>query len=229
VYSAPWGIAPWDKGTGIQGLLDRFVTSGTLPPAIFVFASEFGALYPSSECTDSYDGRQWFERYVVGTVVPYVDIHYRTLPWATGRSLLGYSEGAYCAASLLVRHPDVFGQAAALSGYYHAGLRSAATPTAWRVFGDDAARIAAASPALVVGTLSATARSSLFIVLEAQPAEPLFGAEYSGFAAALTGAGIAHATIPVLGVGHSWPTVRATLEQVLRLLVGRQVRMGVSF
>ena len=229
VYSAPWGMEIWDRGAGIRGQLDRLVTSGALPPAIFVFASDFGALYASSECTDSYDGRQWFERYIVETVVPYVDVHYRTLPWAAGRSLLGYSEGAYCAASLLVRHPDVFGQAAALSGYYHAALRSASTPTAWRVFGGDAARIAAGSPALAVGTLSATTRNSLFIVLEAQPDEPLFGSEYAGFAAALAGAGIAHATIPVLGVGHSWPVVRATLETVLRLLVGRQVRMGVSF
>ncbi len=229
VYSAPWGLAEWDKGIGIRSLLDLFVTSGLLPPAIFVFASEFGALYPSSECADSYDGRQWFERYFVGTVVPYVDTHYRTMKRAEGRSLLGYSEGAFCAASLLVRHPDVFGQAAALSGYYQAGLRSAETPSAWRVFGGDATRIAAASPARVVATLSATARSSLFIVLEAQPTEPLFGAEYAGFAAALTGAGIAHATIPVLGVGHAWPAVRDTLGPVLRLLVARQVRMGVTF
>ncbi|MHB8459439.1 MAG: alpha/beta hydrolase [Candidatus Limnocylindrales bacterium] len=229
VYSAPWALAPWDKGTGFRGLLDRLVTSGALPPALFVFASQFGALYPSSECTNSYDGRQWFERYIVGTVVPYVDAHYRTVPRPAGRSLLGFSEGAYCAASLLVRHPDVFGQAAALSGYYQAGLRSAATPSAWRVFGGDAARLAAASPTLVVGTLSSAARRSLFIVLEAQPNDPLFGAEYARFATALSGAGIAHATIPILGVGHSWAAVRTTLESVLRLLAERQVRMGVAF
>lgn len=123
----------------------------------------------------------------------------------------------------------MIGQAAALSGYYHAGLRSAATPTAWRVFGGNAARIAAASPTLVVGTLPASARDSLFIVLVSQPDDPLFGREYIEFSAALAGAGVAHATIPIREVGHSWPAVRATLEPVLRLLVARQVRMGVSF
>lgn len=72
VYSAPNGMATWDKGAGIRGLLDRLITAGALPPLIFVFASHFGALYPSSECADSFDGRQWFERYVVQTIVPYV-------------------------------------------------------------------------------------------------------------------------------------------------------------
>ena len=61
------------------------------------------------------------------TVVPYIDANYPTIPEAAAARSSATREGGYCAASLLFRHPDVFGQAVSLTGYYEAGLESPST------------------------------------------------------------------------------------------------------
>jgi enterochelin esterase-like enzyme len=46
-------------------------------------------------------------------VVPYIDKEYPALAEARGRLLLGFSKSGWGAWSLLLRHPDLFGMAAA--------------------------------------------------------------------------------------------------------------------
>lgn len=53
------------------------------------------------------------ETYFLKVVLPFVERHYPVRPGPDGRLLLGFSKSGYGAFSLLLRHPDVFGKAAA--------------------------------------------------------------------------------------------------------------------
>jgi enterochelin esterase-like enzyme len=53
------------------------------------------------------------ESYFLNVVVPFIDRTYPTLAGKEGRLLLGFSKSGCGAFSLLLRHPDVFGKAAA--------------------------------------------------------------------------------------------------------------------
>ena len=53
------------------------------------------------------------ERYVLKAVVPFIDKTYPVRAAAEGRLLLGFSKSGWGAWSLLLRHPDQFGKAAA--------------------------------------------------------------------------------------------------------------------
>ncbi|MGD9858104.1 MAG: alpha/beta hydrolase-fold protein [Planctomycetaceae bacterium] len=53
------------------------------------------------------------ESYLLKVVVPLVDRTYPTIAKAEGRLLVGFSKSGWGAFSLLLRHPDMFGKAAA--------------------------------------------------------------------------------------------------------------------
>jgi enterochelin esterase-like enzyme len=53
------------------------------------------------------------ESHLMRVVVPFVERNYPAMPHPAGRSLVGFSKSGWGAFSLILRHPDVFGQAAA--------------------------------------------------------------------------------------------------------------------
>jgi S-formylglutathione hydrolase FrmB len=53
------------------------------------------------------------ETYLLKVVVPFIDAQYPTQAEPRGRLLLGFSKSGWGAVSLLLRHPDLFGKAAA--------------------------------------------------------------------------------------------------------------------
>ncbi len=227
LYEVPWTFESWQQAIGIKGLLDGSIDSGRLRPLIVVFAAHNGAPYPDSECVDSVDGRQQLETYITTTVVSYVDATYRTIARPEARALFGFSQGGFCAPMLLLRHPDIYRQAIALSGYFQAGVRSGVTPNAWRPFGADAAAIADHSPLVLAGTVPAAVRPSLFLVVSADPRERLYGPQYQRFAAVLAADGYRFLLLPS-ALGHSWPGVRATLPPALRAVEARWAALGVG-
>ncbi len=226
VYQAPMTLQHWDSSMQLTSVLDSLITSGTIPPQIFVFAGSNGGPYPDSECADSFDGTEWFDRYMATTVVPYIDANYPTIPEAAARSLLGYSQGGYCAAALMFRHPDVFGQAVSLTGYYEAGLDSPSTSNAWKPFNRDPALIQAFSPLDVVSTIPQDVRSKLFMVMTADPTANPYGQQLASFASTLQASGVPSATFPITNA-HSWSVVRTTLPIVLPMISQRQLQLGV--
>lgn len=226
IYEVPWGVRGWSTGAHITGVLDTLIDGGQMPASIVAFVDMTGGPYPASECVDSTDHRQWLERYITGTVVPYVDANYRTIATAAARSLLGFSFGGFCAPMLAMRHPDLFATAIAFSGYYQAGIRSNETPNSWRPFGGNAAVEATYSPLVLAGKLSPAARSTLFFELSAKPTETFFGPQYAEFAAALHQAHVSVALYPSVE-GHSWQEVRDELPAVLKTLGQRQNALGV--
>ncbi len=226
IYTVPWDLTHWSMGIHVTALLDQAITAGTLPPSIVAFVDLAGGPFPNSECANSYDGREWTDTYVSSTVVRYVDSHYRTIADPRARTIAGFSQGGFCAANLLLRHPGVFRQAAIFAGYFEAGLSSGETVNAWMPFGHVASVIAANSPMQTADTLSSAVRSQLFLVLSAQPGLGVFGAQASRFAAVLTRDG--YPTDFLWNqLGHAWKAVRQEFLPALQAIAEREVRTGV--
>lgn len=227
LYVLPWGISGgWTTSVHIQQLLDSLITSGAIPAQVVVFASAMGGPFPDSECVNSADGRQNFDSYIVNTLVPFIDSHYQTIRTAAARATMGFSQGGFCASMLLFKHPTVFGSAISFSGYYQAGIRSSETPNAWRPFGGSATYEAAWSPLMLAGQIPAVTRSSMFMVMEADPTEAFFGPQYEAMVTAAHAAGISLALLPS-GLGHSWAAPRDLMSRALVLVAERQNAWGV--
>jgi enterochelin esterase-like enzyme len=227
IYQAPMTFDYWNTSIRVQSMLDSLITAGTIPPVIVVFAAGTQGPYPDSECANSWDGREWFDRYMATDVVAYVDSHYSTIAKSEGRTLLGFSEGGYCAAALQARHPDVFSQAIAIAGYYMAGIESQTTVNAWRPFNRDPALIRAASAMDLIPGMSKVVRDSLFTVIAADPTVEPFGTQFTAFTQVLESSGVPAAILTV-PEAHSWKVVRNLLPTVLQLTSARQVKLGVA-
>ena len=101
-YEAPSTLGSWQNGMAFTTAMDGLMTSGYMPPAIVVFASTAGGPYVDAECADTFDGKEWFNRYMATDVVKWVDFepsHDRDAgrsehPWLlAGRLLLGRDHG----------------------------------------------------------------------------------------------------------------------------------------
>ena len=128
LYEAPTGLTLWNKGTDVITALDTLIDTGEMPASIVVFIDSIGAPYGDTECADSSNAPQWFERFISTTVVDYVDAHYKTIPQARARGIMGMSAGGFCAAMLAMRHPDVFSISISFSGYFWAGAAGTSRP-----------------------------------------------------------------------------------------------------
>jgi enterochelin esterase-like enzyme len=227
IYEAPWSLTGgWTTAVRVQPMLDALIDTGQLPPTIMVFVSEHGDAYPDSECVNSVDGREWFERFLTTTVVPYVDSHFRTISRPTARAVVGYSQGGYCASMLAMRHPDLFASALSWSGYFQAGIRSSQTPNAWRPFGGDPTVEAAWSPFTLAQGLAPRIAGRMFVELSADPSDSFYGVQYGSFAATLHAVGVPVALFPTR-LGHAWTAVRVQAPTMLMTLADRWTALGV--
>jgi enterochelin esterase-like enzyme len=225
-FVAPQSIGTWEQGMRLPSVLDALITGGSIPPAIVVFANQFGGPYPDSECANSVDGREWFDRFVATDLVSWVDTNLRTIATPASRATLGFSTGGYCAAAFVAHHPDVFGSAIVLSGYFVSGIHSGTTPNAWRPFNNDPTVVDAVSPMTVIPRIQASLRARLFYVTAADSTQGFYGPQMEKFAAVLQGAGVAMALIPT-PLGHSWDAATQLLPTMLELVAGRMVTLGV--
>ncbi len=225
-YEAPSSLASWQAGMAFTSTMDALITSGQLPPVIVVFANQAGGPYVDAECADTFDGREWFNRYMATDVVGWVDSHLRTIATPQARSTLGFSQGGYCSAAIMARHPDIFQTSISMSGYFQAGVKSGTTPNAWRPFNDDPTLMAAASPLVLVPALAASVRSGLMVIMEADPTNGFYGVQASMYAAALDAAGVPMAVLPDTR-GHSWDAARTDIPAMMRIAALRMAQLGV--
>ncbi|MFI5258529.1 MAG: alpha/beta hydrolase, partial [Candidatus Limnocylindrales bacterium] len=223
VYEAPFTFNLWNSAFHVKATLDALIDGGEIPPSLFVFMNEWGGPFADPQCSDSYDGREKVDQFMGVTVPAYVDKHYRTIARPEARSLIGMSEGGYCAAILALHHPDVFGSEMSFSGYFTAGLGSAGAAV---VYGGNQTLIYQDSPRYVAPGLAQSVRSSLYVVLVAEPSQALYGPEATGYAAILDGAGIKY-TFVEAKEPHGWPQVRDYFGQALTLVGLREAELGV--
>ena len=226
VYTVPWDLTHWQLGIHITGLLDQAIGAGQIPPEIVAFIDLAGGPFPNSECANSYDGREHADTFVSTTVVDWTDAHLRTIPGANARTVLGFSQGGFCAANLLIRHPTVFHQAVAFSGYFVAGLRTGETINAWMPWGRVPSAVAANSPMQTAAELAPSVRRQLFVVLSGEPDEPPFGEQLGSFARVLQDAGYP-TDLLWNRLGHAWAAVKGEFVPALRAVAQREVLTGV--
>ncbi len=223
LYEAPYAYSHWNRAANLSNQLDALIDSGQMPPAIVVAMTTAGGPYATSECTNSYDRREWFDTYVAQTVVPWVDSHYRTIVESRARAVFGASQGGYCAAALAARHPHLFGTSLVYSGYFHAG---GVGPPSTLPFGTDQSFIDAASPDALIFDMTRVTRANLYYILVAKSSQPLYGEEAVRFDKLLTQAGMTHKFIES-AVPHGWAQVRAEFAAGMEAWAARMVSQGV--
>jgi len=223
LYEVPWPVEVWNSAISTTATLDALMDAGTIPASIVVFVDDYGAPYPDTECADSYDGHQWYDRWIAETLVPWVDSNFRTIARPQARGLMGMSQGGYCSAILELHHPELFGAAISFSGYFHAG---AAGSDSARPFGGRASLIDSDSPDVVIDRLPSDKRAGMYFVLVAEPNQQLYGRQATGFADLLTAAGYSHLLIETQ-LAHGWVQVRQEMPAAIAAWAGRMVATGV--
>ena len=98
----------------IQERLDRLIATGQIQPMIVVMPDCFtrygGSQYLNSTATGRY------EDHLIGEVIPFIDLQYRTRAEPDSRAIAGKSSGGYGAIVQAMRHPDIIGSVACHSG-----------------------------------------------------------------------------------------------------------------
>jgi enterochelin esterase-like enzyme len=227
IYEAPSGFSSWERGAHFVETLDGLIDGGVMPPTIVVFASNQGSPYVDGECANSYDGREQLDTYYSSTLVSWTDANLRTIRSPDARTFLGYSEGGYCAAVLVMRHPSVFHQDISLSGYYQGGIVSNQTVNAWRPFDKNPALLATYSPDVLASKIDAALRREMFVILSGTPTEAFYGPQLTNFGDELRALGFPVEVLDVTSYGHSWPGMRTVVPYALELLGEREAERGV--
>ncbi len=93
---------------------DAAFASGQAPPVIVVYVDAW-TRYGGSQFVDS-PGTGRYHSYLCDEVVPWVDQHYRTLPAAAHRAIMGKSSGGFGAMITPMLRPDLFGALASHAG-----------------------------------------------------------------------------------------------------------------
>lgn len=211
LHGDPGSYRDW-LNLGITRLLDAGIASGSLPPLIAVMPDGNGKVNAASQWADAWDGRDQVEDSVL-ELAAVVDRQYRTLPGPRHRVVAGLSEGGFGAANLASRHPDLFGVAVSLSGYF-----TAQGP----VFGSNPAYQRANSPAAVVGVSAAARRVYYFLAVGRQ--DTRYRNDAQAFARELDRLAVRHQLVLLSG-GHDggvWTTgLVLALEQVRAQLEDR--------
>ncbi len=99
----------WDKRTGIESYAKTVSFLIVMPDAN-------DSWYTNSATVP----RDKFEDYITKDVISEIDTKYRTIREKRARAIAGLSMGGYGAIKLALRHPDLFGFAASLSGAFNA-------------------------------------------------------------------------------------------------------------
>ncbi len=126
---------------------DSLVAQHRLAPSIIVVPRIDTPASLDTECVNGTPGMPqtdtWLSRDLPAWVVTHLHARRDRTSWA----VMGYSYGAWCAASLSMRHPDVFGAGIVLQGYFRPDFSSGYDPLTTRgTQAYDLIRLARTSP-----------------------------------------------------------------------------------
>jgi len=119
LHGWPGGDGNW-LGQGRAAVtLDSMIASHAIPEVIALFPNANGrGILGRSMYLSAWDGSFDIQRVRVRDLVAWADSAWRTRPGPAARALIGLSEGGSAAVNLALRHPDVFGACASLSGEF---------------------------------------------------------------------------------------------------------------
>jgi S-formylglutathione hydrolase FrmB len=119
VWGSPEG---WTGPMNVVAHLEAAERSGSVHPYILVVPEVTpirGHTTPrdNEECSDI-PGDAMVDTWLTQDVRTMVLTDFRAEPGPSGWGLMGYSTGGFCAAKLILQHPDLYKAAVSLSGYY---------------------------------------------------------------------------------------------------------------
>lgn len=191
---------------------DALVANGLMRETVIVSADGTGPIYGFSEWANSFDGRQRMEDAIATDLVHYIDQNYRTLPDAADRAIGGNSEGGFGAVNIALHHPDIFGAALSMGGYFNAegpvfGYGRGSTP--YRAYN---------SPSSYIYTPSgARAARVLHFVICVGTDDGVYYMDGISFSQQLLKSGL-HVTLLKDAGGHSWELWALELGESLPVL-----------
>ncbi len=100
---------------GFRLWVDNLIEEEIIEPMIIVMPNAGTEPYGFSFYTNSMLNGN-FEDFIVNDLVSYMDKNYNTIPNASGRAVVGHSQGGYAAFKFGMLHPDVFGTIGSHSG-----------------------------------------------------------------------------------------------------------------
>ncbi len=109
----------WVVSLHVGDALDHEIATGRMPPAVVVFPLQDFDQTTDSECVDAVGGAK-FDTFLTRDVHAAVVAQFRVRGDRLGWGIMGTSTGGFCAMNLAMRHPDMYGAAASLSGYFTA-------------------------------------------------------------------------------------------------------------
>jgi len=100
---------------GFRLWVDNLIDLEVIDPMIIVMPNSGTEPYGFSFYTNSMLNGN-FEDFIVNDLVSYMDKNYNTIPNASGRAVVGHSQGGYAAFKFGMLHPNKFGTVASHSG-----------------------------------------------------------------------------------------------------------------
>ena len=126
---------------------DRLTAAHQLAPTIFVIPMIDTPWKLDTECVNGGPGQPQVESWLASVVPTWTVHHFRAQTARTSWATVGYSYGGWCAAALAMRHPDVYGGAVVLEGYFRPDFSPAYDPlTPAAKVGFDLIRMAKTDP-----------------------------------------------------------------------------------
>jgi pimeloyl-ACP methyl ester carboxylesterase len=127
--------------------IDTLTAEHRLAPSLVVIPRIDTPASLDTECTNGGPGEPQTDTWLSHDLPQWVVQHFRAQKSRTSWATVGYSYGAWCAASLTIRHPDVFGAAIVLLGYFRPDFSPSYDPlTATSSRAYDLVRIAEKTP-----------------------------------------------------------------------------------
>lgn len=100
------------------GNVDTLTAEHRMAPSIVVVPRIDTPETLDTECVDGRVGQPQTDTWLSHDIPAWTAQHFRVALTRTAWAAVGYSYGAWCAASITMRHPDVFGGAIVLLGYF---------------------------------------------------------------------------------------------------------------
>lgn len=148
IHGSPGTPGDYEGRLKVSGMLRKLISAHKAKPVVLVIPDANGGLDRSTQCLNTVHGEQ-DETYLAFDVPDDVAGRLRVERPGPAWGIAGFSEGGFCAANLALRHPDRYGAAAALSGYFEP-MRTNRLPRATDPFGGDKTLRSANSPLKVL-------------------------------------------------------------------------------
>ncbi len=154
LHGSPGSDKDWFSGGKADQSADTLIAQGKIPELIMILPDGNSRSGRPGEWGNSFDQQENIETYVASDLVKYVDAKYRTIAQPADRGIGGNSMGGFGAINIAIHHPDVFGFAISLGGYFRAE---------GGIWGNNPAYMRANSPIDVLPTDKAAWRLQMYI------------------------------------------------------------------